>query len=142
MKESKERKKVLIPLFLTPVHAGFPSPADDFVESRLDLNDYLIDKPAATYFLRVNGNSMIDLSINDGDLLIVDRSLEPKNNNVVVASIDGDFTVKIFQKRAKQVRLIPANKMFKPIVVQDGENLMIWGTVKHVIHTFQKWKKL
>jgi len=142
MKESPKRKKVLIPLFLTPVHAGFPSPADDFVESRLDLNDYLIDKPAATYFLRVNGNSMIDLSINDGDLLIVDRSLEPKNNNIVVASVDGDFTVKTFQKHAKQVRLMPANKMFKPIIVRDGENFMIWGTVKHVIHTFQKWKKL
>jgi len=142
MEEKTERKKVLIPLYLTPVHAGFPSPADDYVESRLDLNDYLIDKPAATYFLKVNGNSMIDLSINDGDLLIVDRSLEPKNNNVVVASLDGDFTVKIFQKRAKQIRLIPANKMFKPINVEEGADFAIWGTVKHVIHTFQKWKKL
>jgi len=85
---------------------------------------------------------MIDLSINDGDLLIVDRSLEPKNNNVVVASVDGDFTVKIFQKRAKQIKLIPANKMFKTITVGEGSEFAVWGTVKHVIHTFQKWKKL
>ena len=132
--------KVEIPLFLNGIPAGFPSPADDFVESRLDLNEYLIDKPAATYFLRVNGHSMINLSINDGDLLIVVRAIEPKNNFVVVASIDGDFTVKIFQKTKEQIKLLPANPRFKPIFINQENDFMIWGVVKHVIHSLQKCK--
>ena len=129
------------PLFSTGIPAGFPSPADDFIESRLDLNEYLIDKPAATYFLRVNGQSMINLSINDGDLLIVDRALEPKNNYVVVASIDGEFTVKVYQKSTNQIKLIPANPHFRPIFINQEDDFMIWGVVKHVIHSLQICKK-
>jgi DNA polymerase V len=136
----KESKNLNPPLFLMSVPAGFPSPADDFVDKRLDLNEYLIDKPAATYFLRVNGYSMINLSINDGDLLIVDRAVEPKNNFVVVASIDGEFTVKIFQKSSNQIKLMPANPAFKPIYINQEDDFMVWGVVKHVIHSLQKCK--
>jgi DNA polymerase V len=142
MKKSIKKAKKIInpPLFLMSVPAGFPSPADDFVESRLDLNDYLIDKPAATYFLRVNGQSMINLSINDGDLLIVDRAIEPKNDHVVVASIDGEFTVKVFEKTKDKIKLMPANPHFRPIFINQEDDFMIWGVVKHVIHTLQKCK--
>jgi len=132
--------KVKPPLFINSVPAGFPSPADDFVESRLDLNEFLVEKPAATYFLRVNGQSMINLSINDGDLLIVDRAVEPRNNHVVVASIDGEFTVKVFQKAKELIKLVPANPRFKPIFIKQEDDFMIWGVVKHVIHSFQKCK--
>jgi len=98
-----------LPLFLSSVKAGFPSPADDFVETRLDLNEYLIDHPEATFFVRVSGDSMIRAGIHTGDILIVDRSLEPKNNDIVIAIIDGEFTVKRLKKYGDRVFLVPEN---------------------------------
>jgi DNA polymerase V len=129
---------IKLPLFLIPVVAGFPSPAEDFVETNLDLNDYLITKPAATYYLRVKGDSMMNLSINDGDLLVVDRSIAPSNNSIVIASINGDFTVKIYEKNKTGIRLLPANDHYKPICVSSSDEFTVWGVVKHVIHTFQR----
>ncbi|MFC1811015.1 LexA family protein [Patescibacteria group bacterium] len=117
------------------VAAGFPSPADDFLEDKLDLNEKLIRHPAATFFVRVAGNSMIKAGIHSGDLLIVDRSLEPKSGNVVVAVIDGEFTVKRISKKGDQLFLVPENPRFKPIQITNDSNFQVWGVVTNVIHT-------
>lgn len=129
---SKNGKKV--PSY-SGVAAGFPSPADDFLEDKLDLNEKLIQHPAATFFVRVSGHSMIKAGIHSGDLLIVDRSLEPQTGNVVVAVIDGEFTVKRILKKGDQIYLIPENSKFKPIKISDDSNFQVWGVVTNVIHT-------
>ncbi|MCA9385516.1 translesion error-prone DNA polymerase V autoproteolytic subunit [Candidatus Dojkabacteria bacterium] len=135
IKPKKQQSKKQI-LFLSPVQAGFPNPADGDIESMLDLNEYLIEHPAATYFVKVKGNSMQDVHIYDGDILIVDRSLEPRHDAIVVASIDGDFTVKRLYKKDGKVKLIPANKDFSDITPKEYEDFQIWGVVKHVIHSY------
>jgi len=127
-----------LPIFLNHVQAGFPSPADDFVEARIDLNNYLISKPTSTFLLRVSGNSMSNLFINEGDILIVDKSLNPINGSIVIASIDGEFTVKIFEKHKKYIKLLPANPLYKALYFSQLDELFIWGVVKHVIHSFIK----
>lgn len=129
---SKKGKKV--PAYLG-VAAGFPSPADDFLEDKLDLNEKLIRHPAATFFVRVAGNSMIKAGIHSGDLLIVDRSLEPKHGNIVVAIIEGEFTVKRISKKGEQIYLMPENPRFKPIQITNDSNFQVWGIVTNVIHT-------
>lgn len=115
------------------VMAGFPSPAEDFLECGLDLNDYLIKHPAATFFVRVEGDSMVGAGIHTGDILIVDRSLEPRHNSVVIAVIDGDFTVKKLKKEKGKIFLMPENENYSPIELSDQE-LIIWGVVTNVIH--------
>ncbi|MGC1854661.1 MAG: translesion error-prone DNA polymerase V autoproteolytic subunit [Candidatus Aquirickettsiella sp.] len=125
----------LIPYLSSAVHAGFPSPADDFLEGHLDLNEYLIHHPAATYYVRVKGESMINAGIHDGDLLIVDRSLEPRDNKVVIAIVDGQLTVKRLKKlKNQQFVLIAENPDFPAIVVNEENNVSIWGIVTNVIH--------
>jgi DNA polymerase V len=116
------------------VAAGFPSPADDFLEGRLDLNEKLIRHPAATFFVRVSGNSMIKAGIHSGDMLIVDRSLEPKSGSVVVAVIDGEFTVKRISRKGDRLYLMPENPRFKPIQITDNSSFQVWGVVTNVIH--------
>jgi len=123
------------PVFASTVKAGFPSPAEDFIEERLDLNEKCIKHPAATFFVRVSGNSMIGAGIKSGDLLIVDRSIEPSNNKVVIAVINGDFTVKRVETINKKVFLMPENKSFKPIEITEDMDCKIWGVVTHVIHS-------
>jgi DNA polymerase V len=123
-----------LPLFSTNVSAGFPSPADDYADVKLDLNQYLIKHPSATFFLRVKGNSMIDAGIHEGDLLIVDRSVTAANNKVIIGVLNGDFTVKTMEKRGEQLFLTPANKEYKRIEVQPGMDFKIWGVVTYVIH--------
>lgn len=124
-----------IPYLSSAVHAGFPSPADDFLEGHLDLNEYLIDHPAATYYVRVKGESMINAGIHDGDLLIVDRSLEPRDNKVVIAIVDGQLTVKRLKKlKNQQFVLIAENPDFPAIEVNEENNVSIWGIVTNVIH--------
>jgi len=120
------------------VVAGFPSPAEQYVEPPLDLNDYLIKCPAATYFVRVEGDSMIGRGIRDRDLLIVDRSLRPADGDVIIASVDGDFTVKPFRKDKDGVRLEPANSDFPVIHLKNGQELDYFGKVTAVIHKFGK----
>lgn len=122
-------------LFTCPVNAGFPSPAADYIEEKLDLNAYLVRHPAATFFVRANGDSMTGSGIFNGDILIVDRSLNPKNQNVVVAVVDGEFTVKRLCLSVGNVSLLPANPKYKPIVIMDGMDFRVWGVVTHVIHT-------
>jgi len=125
---------VKLDLYLSPVSAGFPSPADDYVELSLDLNEYLIKHPAATFYVKVKGNSMKDANLNNGDILIVDRSLEPKNSNIVVCQIDTEFTVKRFYKENDSVVLTPANNQYNPIRISKDQQFEIFGVVTYIIH--------
>ncbi len=121
-------------LFQMPVQAGFPSPADDFVEKSLDLNELLIEHPAATFFVRVQGTSMKDAHIHDGDVLIVDKSKEAVSGSIVVAVLNGEFTVKRIQVQGEAVLLVPENKKFSPIAVTREMDFQVWGVVTYVIH--------
>lgn len=133
----KTKKKIELTLFSQGVSAGFPSPADDFIDKNLDLNEFLIKHPVATYLLKVSGNSMIDAGINSGDILIVDRSLEPTDNKIVVAIIDGEFTLKRFRKIDNKIYLYPENSKYTPIEIKEGMDCQIWGVVTFVIHQFE-----
>lgn len=129
-------RKTMIPLFLAKVSAGFPSPADDFLDRKIDLNEELIRHPAATFFVRVEGDSMRDAGIFSGDMLIVDRSLEVKEDAVVVAVLDGEFTVKRVRKANGKLYLLPANAAYSPTEVTEERDFVVWGVVTNVIHSF------
>jgi DNA polymerase V len=124
-----------LPLYESKVPAGFPSPADDHIEASLDLNEYLIKHPAATFLVRVSGHSMIDAGIHENDMLVVDRSIQPAHGKVVVAAVDGLLTVKRLHKNHDgKFMLIPDNPQFDPIVIDEESNVYIWGVVTNVIH--------
>jgi len=124
-----------IPYFATLVPAGFPSPAEDYEDVSLDLNSYLVRHPAATFFVRAQGDSMIGVGIYDGDMMIVDRAVTPCSGTVVIAVIDGEFTVKrLIKKQPGRVVLRPANDNYTDIVVSESSNFEIWGVVIHTIH--------
>ena len=118
------------------VVAGFPSPAEQYHEPPLDLNELLVKRPAATYFVRVEGDSMIGAGIHEGDLLVVDRSLHPANGDIIIASIDGDFTVKTYRKDKGGIRLEPANEAYPAITIKSGQQLDYFGKVTACIHSF------
>ncbi len=124
-----------LPLYLSQIKAGFPSAADDYLDKNLDLNEHLIKHPASTFFVKVKGDSMIGAGIHSGDMLIVDRSQEAKHGKIVVAIINGEFTVKRLQKKKETVYLLPENPNYKPIEVVKGMDFEIWGVVLHVIHS-------
>ena len=124
-----------LPIFLGRLPAGFPSPADDYLEGKLDLNRHLIKHPAATFFVRVTGDSMIGAGIHSGDLLVVDRSLEPADKHVVVAVLDGELTVKRLFKQNGVLRLLPENLNYQPIEITPQQAIEIWGVVTSVIHS-------
>ena len=124
----------LIPLYADPVEAGFPSPADDHLDEMLDLNEHLIKNPDATFMVRARGDSMIDVGIRAGDLLIVDKSIDAINGDIVIARVDGHFTVKTLQRSGRTFRLVPANPSHSPIVFDSESNVEIWGVVTNVIH--------
>jgi DNA polymerase V len=124
-----------IPLYLTRVAAGFPSPADDFLDRKIDLNEELIRHPAATFFVRVEGDSMRDAGISSGDMLIVDRSLEVKENAIVVAVLDGEFTVKRVRRADGKLFLIPANASYSPTEISEERDFTVWGVVTNVIRS-------
>ena len=128
-------KKLKIPLFETRVSAGFPSPAVVFYEKAIDLNELLISYAAATFFVRVKGTSMIDAGIREGDVLIVDRSINPENNHIVIAMLDGEFTVKRLKQRNGKTFLEPANKECSSIEIKESQELIVWGVVTYVIHS-------
>ena len=128
------RKKVITPLFSDSVSAGFPSPATDYLENKLDLNDYLVKHPAATFIVKASGPSMIEAGILSGDLLIVDRSVTPKNDNIVIASVFGDLTVKKLRKKGSSLFLVSANNEYPSIEVKEEMECFIWGVVTYVIH--------
>ena len=118
------------------IKAGFPSPAQDYIDNALDLNKELIKNPSATFYGRVRGNSMIDAGINDGDILIIDKSLPPMDGKKAVCYIDGEFTVKTLQVNKNGVFLMPANPDFKPIKITEENDFIVWGIVTFVIHKF------
>lgn len=122
------------PLMSNTIAAGFPSPAEQYVEAPLDLNQLLISRPAATFFLRVAGYSMIDAGIFEGDILVVDRSIEAKDGMIVVACVDGEFTVKTLKKDTGSIRLEPANSSYPVITFKEGMELRIFGVVTSTIH--------
>jgi DNA polymerase V len=122
------------PLFLSGVSAGFPSPADDYLDRKLDLNEHLVKNPAATFFVRVAGDSMTGVGINDNDILVVDRSLEPVNNNIVIAVVNGELTVKRLVKSRNSCCLVAENPDYPPLDIGDEMELEIWGVVTFAIH--------
>ena len=138
------------------VVAGFPSPAEQYLEPPLDLNELLVRRPAATYFVRVEGDSMSGAGIHDGDLLVVDRSLRPADGDVIIASVDGDFTVKTLRLgngergtgngergmgNGGEIRLVAANPKYPDIVLKSGQELDYFGLVTACIHQFKKGKR-
>ncbi len=130
-----DRKSFLeLPLYSSTVSAGFPSPADDYIECKLDLNNHLIKHPAATFFVRASGESMIHAGIQSGDMLIVDRSLEATHGKIVIAAINGELTVKRLSCQNGRLQLLAENPDFKPINIIDEQDMVIWGVVTHVIH--------
>jgi len=125
--------QVDIPLVESGISAGFPSPADDFLDLSIDLNKELIKNKEATFYGRVKGDSMKNAGLSDGDLLIIDKSLEPKNGKIAVCFIDGEFTVKRIKIEKKACWLVPENEDYKPIKVTEENDFIIWGIVTTVI---------
>lgn len=122
-----------IPLFLTLAACGFPSPAQDYVEQTIDLNQHCVPHPAATFYVRASGHSMIGEGINDGDMLIIDRAITARHGDIVLACLDGEFTVKKLQVQPVPA-LLPGNPDFPPIYPQEGQELDIFGVVTFVLH--------
>ncbi len=125
--------ELALPFVDEGISAGFPSPALDFIDLKIDLNKHLIKHPSATFYGRVKGFSLKNAGIDDNDLLIIDRSLEPANNKIAVCYIDGEFTAKRLLIKHNEVWLMPENEAYEPIKVEEGNDLIIWGIVTHVI---------
>ena len=131
---SMEEKTLDIPFYQSNVSAGFPSPAEDFMELDLNLQEYLVQHPSATFCVKVTGDSMQNAGIFSGDVMVVDRALEPKNKTIVLAVLDGEFTVKRIHKKGDLLFLNPENDNFKPIEITQEMNFKVWGVVTHIIH--------
>ena len=123
-----------LPLVSESVAAVFPSPADDYIDAGIDLNALLIRHPSSTFFLRVSGDSMVEAGIQDGDLLVVDRSLEARPGQIVVAVLDGAFTLKRLVRHGERLRLEAANSAYPPLELHRCGDVQIWGVAIHVIH--------
>ena len=122
-----------LPLFLTPAACGFPSPAQDYVEQTIDLNQHCVSHPAATFYVKASGHSMVEEGINDGDMLVIDRAITARHGDIVLACLDGEFTVKKLQVQPVPA-LLPGNPDFPPIYPQEGQELDIFGVVTFVLH--------
>lgn len=131
-------RPLALPVYLARIPAGFPSPAEDFEDAPLDLNERYIKRPAATYFIRVTGHSMVGAGIHDGDLLIVDRSVKPVPGCIVVAAVNGELTVKRLMQKQGEYYLKAENPVYPAIRFGEGTELRIWGVVQHVIHSVNK----
>ena len=121
------------PLLLSRVSAGFPSPADDFADHPLNINELIIKHPASTYFIRVSGDSMIGAGLFPGDIVVVDRSIKPTHNKVVVAMLDGDFTIKRLKARGGSLSLVADNPKYPPIFIKE-QAFEVWGVVTFSVH--------
>ena len=132
----EEKSKIPLPLYSCGVSAGFPSPADDYVAQQLDLNELLIKNSVATFFVRVSGDSMTGVGINDNDILVVDRSLEPVHGKIVIAAINGELTLKRLVRTEHSYRLVAENPNYPPIEVTEDLTCVVWGVVTSVIHQF------
>ncbi|HSG04688.1 MAG TPA: translesion error-prone DNA polymerase V autoproteolytic subunit [Marinobacterium sp.] len=128
---------IRVPFYIDKVPAGFPSPAQGYEEARLDLNELCIKRPSSTFMLRCDGDSMQDIGILSGDILVVDRSITAKHGDVVIASIDGDLTVKTLHLRPR-TRLMPANRRYSPIELREGQELQIFGVVTNVVREMKR----
>lgn len=123
-----------LPFFLSSVEAGFPSAVHDYMEGALDLNQLMVKHPAATFFVRAAGDSMQGAAIHPGDILVVDRALEPSSGKIVLAVVNGEFTVKRFIKKGESVYLTPENERYKPLKITAAMDFQVWGVVTWVIH--------
>jgi DNA polymerase V len=123
-----------IPLFIERVKCGFPSPAEDYREEEIDFNKYLIKHQSATFTVKVEGDSMTDEGIHSGDMLIVDRSITPKSEMIIVAILHGEFTVKKLIQKHREVWLYPGNSKYDPIKINEEMDFQVWGVVSHIIH--------
>ena len=132
--DNKSPAPLACPLYSSRVRAGFPSPADDYIETYLDLNTHLIKHPAATFFVTASGDSMTGAGIHSGDMLIVDRSLDATHGKIVIAAINGELTVKRLSHHGEVIQLLPENEQYQPIDITSDHDLVIWGVVTHVIH--------
>lgn len=128
------RNLVALPLYSSKVQAGFPSPADDYIERYLDLNSEFIKHPSATFLLKATGESMIDAGIFPDDVLLVDKSITPVDGSIVIAALDGELTVKRLSCSNNCVQLLPANPKFQPIDITEDQDMVIWGVVTLVLH--------
>ncbi|MEZ4810303.1 MAG: translesion error-prone DNA polymerase V autoproteolytic subunit [Allomuricauda sp.] len=128
-----KEQSLKIPLSINTVSAGFPSPADDFKQKRISLDNTLIKNKEATFYARVSGKSMIGAGLDDGDLLVIDRSLEAEHGKIAVCFLDGEFTVKRLHIEKNSITLMPENESYKPIKVPKDSDLLIWGVVTYVI---------
>ncbi len=126
-------ESLLITISDTPVNAGFPSPAEGSMENKLDLNKALIKNPSATFYARVKGESMINDGVEDGDLLVIDRSVEPYENCLAVCFLEGEFTLKRVKIEGSDLLLVPANPKFSPIRVKRENDFYVWGVVRYLI---------
>lgn len=138
MSFAQDHKGLSVPFFSDLIKAGFPSPADDYSDSSLDFNEYLIKNKAATFIVRVQGDSMIGAGINSGDLLVVDRSLSPVNNAVIVAIVSGEFTVKKLVKELGRYYLYPENPDYPVIQITEEMEFQVWGVVTYALHSLIK----
>ncbi len=134
---AQAKQRVILPLYTSKVSAGFPSPADDHVEQRLNPSDYLVENDTATFFVRVKGDSMIEAGIFDNDVLVIDRSRTQQIGDIVLAVLDGEFTVKTLGWSRKSVKLIPANRNYPVIEIKKGQSLEIWGVVTGSMRKFK-----
>ena len=123
-----------LPLYSSKVQAGFPSPADDYIERYLDLNSEFIIHPSATFLVTATGDSMVNVGIFSGDILIVDRSIEAVDGKIVIAALDGELTVKRLSRKNGKVQLMPENSKYSPIDITEEHDVVIWGVVTRVIH--------
>lgn len=128
-------KSLNIPLYCDLIKAGFPSPADDYSDSSLDFNEYLVKNKTATFIVRVEGDSMSGAGINTGDLLVVDRSVKPANNSIIVAIVSGEFTVKRLTKELGRYYLYPENSDYPVIEISEEMEFQVWGVVTYAIHS-------
>jgi len=126
-----------LPISNSSVQAGFPSPADDYIEKQLDLHELMVKHPAATFFVKVEGESMRDAGINSGDILVVDKSIEATNGKIVVAIVDGEFTVKRLSIGSSGAYLVPENIDFQKIKIDENTEFKVWGVVVYIIHKAQ-----
>jgi DNA polymerase V len=134
---AQAKQRVIFPFYTSKVSAGFPSPADDHVEQRLNPSDYLVENDTTTFFVRVKGDSMIEAGIFDNDVLVIDRSRTQQTGDIVLAVLDGEFTVKTLDWSRKSVKLIPANRNHPVIEIKKGQSLEIWGVVTGSMRKFK-----
>lgn len=127
-------KKTELPFYLSGVSAGFPSPADDYIDKKMDLNEHLIRHPAATFFVRACGDSMLGAQINSGDILIVDRALDAQHNSIVIAVVNGELTVKRLKQQNRRLYLAPENPDYPLLEITEDTSFEIWGVVTYIIH--------